>query len=186
MNESNNIDIYMKDYNRRYRKKRGVFKLDCYCEKKVFDEINKLNEFRGKIHNDKNRYKKSFFKKYCIGLILFGFIPVFLGSLLYILFGGNQRNQLIPMCASTCKKHDPEKKTGYTDEHIKDSYLSPFTNETWKIIETANDAITISIVSIFIIIMIYIFIKFIKYEAIKAGKSKMNMKVYCQFYKYIV
>ncbi|KMZ76685.1 hypothetical protein PVIIG_05725 [Plasmodium vivax India VII] len=186
MNDSSNIDIYMKDYKRRYAKKRGLSKLDCYCEKKVFDKINQLNEFSGKIHNDKNRYKKSFFKKYGVGLILFVFIPAVLGSLLPILIVGDEMKQLIPMCNSMCKKHVTETKEGYSDEHISKSYLSPFTNDTWKTILNVNDILSLSFVVIFLIIMIYIFIKFIKYEGIKAGKSKMPLKEYFHFHKYIL
>ncbi|SCA83799.1 Plasmodium exported protein, unknown function [Plasmodium vivax] len=185
MNDSSNIDIYMKDYKRRYAKKRGLSKLDCYCEKKVFDKINKLNEFRGKIHNDKNRYKKSFFRKYGVGLILFVFIPAVLGSLLPILLNGDEMKQLIPMCNITCKKHDPSSSNGHTNQHVNVSYLSPFTNDTWKTILNINDILSLSFVVIFLIIMIYIFIKFIKYEGIKAGNRKIPLKEYFRFHKYI-
>ncbi|KMZ98963.1 hypothetical protein PVNG_05675 [Plasmodium vivax North Korean] len=186
MNESSNIDIYMKHYKRRYTKKRGLSKLDCYCEKKVFDKIHNLNELRGKIHNDEKRYKKSFLKKYGIGLILFVFIPALLGSLLPILFGGEVMKQLIPMCESTCKKHDSSRGGEYSGDHISESSLSPFENNTWTMIQNINDALSLSFVAIFLIIMIYIFIKFIKYEGIKAGKRKMPLKEYFHFLKYIL
>ncbi|SCA83487.1 Plasmodium exported protein, unknown function [Plasmodium vivax] len=185
MNESSNIGIYMKDFKRRYKKKTGLSKLDCYCEKKVFDKINQLNEFRGKIHNDKNRYKKSFFKKYCIGLILFVFIPAVLGSVLYILFGGEGETALIPMCKNTCTKHNPPQGDDNGGEHYSKYYRSPFNDDTWNTIQNINDTISLSFIAIFLIIMIYIFIKFIKYESIKAGKSKIPLKEYFHFHKYI-
>ncbi|KMZ76920.1 hypothetical protein PVIIG_05806 [Plasmodium vivax India VII] len=31
---SNNVDNYLKSYKNRYSKKKGLSKLDCYCEKK--------------------------------------------------------------------------------------------------------------------------------------------------------
>ncbi|KMZ96410.1 hypothetical protein PVNG_05872 [Plasmodium vivax North Korean] len=51
--ESNNFDTYMKNYKRRYEKNKGLYKLDCYCEKKVFDNLNYIQKLSEKMRSDK-------------------------------------------------------------------------------------------------------------------------------------
>ncbi|KMZ82400.1 hypothetical protein PVIIG_05571 [Plasmodium vivax India VII] len=60
---SNNFDIYMKGYKDRYMKKKGLYKLDCYYENKLFGKINHIRDIAQKMHNDKKRWKKFFLKK---------------------------------------------------------------------------------------------------------------------------
>ncbi|VUZ99604.1 Plasmodium exported protein, unknown function [Plasmodium vivax] len=83
---SNNVETYMQNYKRRYRNKKGLSKLDCYCEKKVFDKLNYIYTLSDKMRNDKKGFKKKILKKYGIGLIILSLIPA-LGLIYYILFG---------------------------------------------------------------------------------------------------
>ncbi|VUZ93435.1 Plasmodium exported protein, unknown function [Plasmodium vivax] len=96
--ERNKLDDYMKEYKRRYAKKKGLFKLDCYCEKKVFDKFLYIKKLSGNVHNDKKRFKKILLKKYGIGLIFFTLIPA-LGFIYYILYGaGNWGDGVFEIC----------------------------------------------------------------------------------------
>ncbi|KMZ83203.1 hypothetical protein PVBG_06318, partial [Plasmodium vivax Brazil I] len=54
---SNNFDLYMKNYKDRYIKKKGLYKLDCYYENKLFGKINHIRDIAQKMHNDKKRWK---------------------------------------------------------------------------------------------------------------------------------
>ncbi|KMZ88917.1 hypothetical protein PVBG_06292, partial [Plasmodium vivax Brazil I] len=76
----------MKGYKDRYMKKKGLSKLDCYYENKVFGKINHIRDIAEKMHNDKKRWKKFFLKKYGIVLMLFALIPA-IGLIFPILFG---------------------------------------------------------------------------------------------------
>ncbi|VUZ98032.1 Plasmodium exported protein, unknown function [Plasmodium vivax] len=62
--ESNSIDTYMKNYKNRYMKKKGISKLDCYCENKVFEKFCHIRDIAEKVNYDKKRSKSFFFKKY--------------------------------------------------------------------------------------------------------------------------
>ncbi|VVA00013.1 Plasmodium exported protein, unknown function [Plasmodium vivax] len=55
---SNNVETYMQNYKHRYEKKKGLYKLDCYCEKKVFDKLNYIEKLSDKMRSDKKELKK--------------------------------------------------------------------------------------------------------------------------------
>ncbi|VUZ99502.1 Plasmodium exported protein, unknown function [Plasmodium vivax] len=186
-NKSNNIDVYMKNYKRRYGKKKGLSKLDCYYENKVFGKFNNICDIAKKMQYEEKRSKKFFLKNYGIGLILFALIPI-LGLIFPILFGINRKM--------------PGILGFYTDDHFNNTdsdkshktesqYLNCSTkwiDENKTLIENfeyANMIFSIIMVSIVILFIIYILIKVIKYEKIKSGIWKMNMKEYCRFCKNI-
>ncbi|KMZ88652.1 hypothetical protein PVBG_06014, partial [Plasmodium vivax Brazil I] len=58
--ETNNLDAYMKGYERRYLKKKGLAKLDCYWEKKVFEKIEYINKLAENMKHDKKSFKKKY------------------------------------------------------------------------------------------------------------------------------
>ncbi|KMZ77105.1 hypothetical protein PVIIG_06290, partial [Plasmodium vivax India VII] len=45
---SNNVESYLKLYNKRYSKKKGLKKFDCYYEKKLYNSLNKLEKLAKK------------------------------------------------------------------------------------------------------------------------------------------
>ncbi|SCA83508.1 Protein of unknown function, putative, partial [Plasmodium vivax] len=176
------LDVYMNEYKRRYRKKKGLSKLDCYCEKKVFDKFNYISDIAEKMQNDKKRFRIFFFKKYGIGLILFSLIPL-LGLIIPGLFTGSDDASIpIKLCYSTCKHHGTG-VTGGDSTHVGTSHLSPFTKEQWPIIDYMNVIISYIVLVTFLLFIIYALIKIIKYERIKCGKSKMGIKEYFKFCK---
>ncbi|VVA00202.1 Plasmodium exported protein, unknown function, partial [Plasmodium vivax] len=67
----NDLDNYMKGYNKRYYKKKGLAKLDCYYEKKIFDKIDYINKLAEKLENNKKSYKKKILRKFVFKFILF-------------------------------------------------------------------------------------------------------------------
>ncbi|KMZ88773.1 hypothetical protein PVBG_05865, partial [Plasmodium vivax Brazil I] len=72
----NDLDLYKKLYKHRYSKKNILGKLDCYCEKKIFDKYDQIHDLAEKLQNDKKTFKKKVNKIFGIRLILFGLIPV--------------------------------------------------------------------------------------------------------------
>ncbi|SCA60823.1 Plasmodium exported protein, unknown function [Plasmodium vivax] len=170
---SNNFDVYMKGYKDRYMKKKGLSKLDCYYENKVFGKINHIRDIAEKMHNDKKRWKKFFLKKYGIVLMLFALIPA-IGLIFPILFGGGEMPGIYGFCKisnhfnSSTKQHT---ETAGNDCPKKWLYESK---------DTINIGGYISYIYMFtmsitvLLFVSYILIKFIKYERIKAEKCKMN------------
>ncbi|SCO65536.1 Plasmodium exported protein, unknown function, partial [Plasmodium vivax] len=174
----NPFEAYIKNYKRRYRKKNGLFKLDCYCEKKVFDKIHYVRELSEKLKNDKKRFKKIFFKKYGIGLIMFALIPA-LGFILPLLFGVEKWGDgVIPLCKQDGHDNDikitSDSCTKWHEFQVKNniSYMKIF-----------NNIFSFTMITIILTLLIYIIIKLIKYEKLKAGKGKMNLMEYCRFCK---
>ncbi|KMZ83374.1 hypothetical protein PVBG_06230 [Plasmodium vivax Brazil I] len=171
---SNNIDVYMKNYKHRYEKKKGVSKLDCYCEKKIFDNINYINDLSEKLHNNKKLYNNIILKKYVIRFILLSSFPM-LGIIIPILFVGDKGEQVIPHCFAI--NHDAYAKGGKscTLPNISGNIIGP--------IVFFNTLIFYILSIINILLVIYTFIKYIKYEKIKCGKGKMNRNEYIHFCK---
>ncbi|SCA81746.1 Plasmodium exported protein, unknown function, partial [Plasmodium vivax] len=177
-NKSNNIDVYMKNYKRRYGKKKGLSKLDCYYENKVFGKFNNICDIAKKMQYEEKRSKKFFLKNYGIGLILFTLTPA-LSLIFPITFGiGGGSRGIIDYCLhadhtvgnthSGCSK---TRLTDYKDIIDQISYIPLI--------------FSFLMITISILFIIYILIKVIKYEKIKSGKGKMNMKEYCRFCKNI-
>ncbi|VUZ98014.1 Plasmodium exported protein, unknown function [Plasmodium vivax] len=176
---SNNVDNYMKNYKRRYEKKKGLYKLDCYCEKKVFDKLNYIYTLSDKMRNDKKGFKKKIHKKYGIGFIILSLIPA-LGLIFYILFGcGKDLPGAIGLCMDKSHYGDRKHKTNngctllYRDEW----------DQTLGNIGLANEIFSFTMITIVLLFFIYIFIKVIKYKKLKAGKGKMSINEYYRFCK---
>ncbi|KNA01740.1 hypothetical protein PVNG_06490 [Plasmodium vivax North Korean] len=66
----NELDIYKKSFASKYSKKRGFTKLDCYCEKKIFDKIEGIRLLSKNMKDDKKCFKK-ICKRYGIASGLF-------------------------------------------------------------------------------------------------------------------
>ncbi|VUZ99548.1 Plasmodium exported protein, unknown function [Plasmodium vivax] len=172
---SNNFDIYMKGYKDRYMKKKGLYKLDCYYEHKLFGKFNHMCDIAEKMRNDKKRVKSFFFKKYGIGLIIFALLPS-LGLIFHILYGVGKNPGIYGLCnQSNHFKNNTNEHTETAGDQCpkKRLYDQKDKIETYGYISY----IYMSTISIIVLLIVsYIFIKFIKYEKLKAGKCKMNTK----------
>ncbi|CAI7721787.1 Protein of unknown function, putative [Plasmodium vivax] len=78
----NELDIYKKSFACKYSKKKGFKKLDCYCEKKIFDKLEGICLLAKNMKNDKKCFKK-LCKKYGIPLGLSVIILVTLGIIIF-------------------------------------------------------------------------------------------------------
>ncbi|KMZ76802.1 hypothetical protein PVIIG_06580, partial [Plasmodium vivax India VII] len=72
----NYLDLYRKDYKYRYSKKKGISKLDCYYENKLFNKFNNIFEISEYMRNNNKFYNKKIYNKYMIRIIIFAFIPL--------------------------------------------------------------------------------------------------------------
>ncbi|SCA83695.1 Plasmodium exported protein, unknown function [Plasmodium vivax] len=155
---SDNYRTYMRVLKRKYPKKKGFKKLDCYCEEKVFNAIENFDRIADSMICSKRNFIKILFKKYPLCLISFFFFISF-GNLIPIL-------NLYP-----CKVKDNEYETIWEKLKIP---VYPFRIYSflywilWIIITFA---------------VIYTLIKIVKYDGIKAGKKKMKPKEYFSFIK---
>ncbi|KMZ89850.1 hypothetical protein PVMG_06208 [Plasmodium vivax Mauritania I] len=130
-------------------KKKGLFKLDCYCENKVFKKLSHFDDVTEKIKNDRKSLKKFLFKKYGLKIILFVLLPA-IGFIYPMVFGINDDN---PGIVGKCNDSDIIEKYGQF-----------------------NAIFSFIISIIFLLISIYIFVKIIKYEKLTAGKYKMSVR----------
>ncbi|VUZ99950.1 Plasmodium exported protein, unknown function [Plasmodium vivax] len=176
-NDTNNIDVYMKNYKRRYGKKKGLSKLDCYYENKVFRKINHICDIAEKVQYNEKRAKKIFLKKYGTVLIFSSLIPV-LGFIFPILFGDQDLGGgIIDYCLREKHVGGP-KYCNCGRKYQWYVYKTPI-----KIMGYFSYIIFSSFAVIVSLIFIYILIKVIKYERLKAGEGKMSLKEYGCFAK---
>ncbi|KMZ76782.1 hypothetical protein PVIIG_06383 [Plasmodium vivax India VII] len=174
-NRKNNLDSYMRGYTRRYSKKNGLGKLDCYCEKIVFHKIENIDKLIEKMQNDKKSLKKKLCYKYGIRFILFSLIPVF-GLIVPMVY--NEYFPLINPCFNDCriKDHNEPSASPYKHDIKRFPNKNSLNTDTWVAISTAN--LVYCCITLFIVlsVFIYIFMKFIKYQRLKACRGKMSIK----------
>ncbi|KMZ76921.1 hypothetical protein PVIIG_05807 [Plasmodium vivax India VII] len=178
----NELDAYKKDYNRRYGRKKGLSRLECYFEKNVFDNIDYIDGLVEKMQNNKKLLKKTLWYNFGIRFILFSLIPVIWLIVPLVPYGYFAANY---NCYDDCKK-DSHKNAGasavYTHNDTK-YHRAPIKETTWDAITIVNTVLYCVTAFIVLSIIIYIFIKFIKYQRLKACRSKMSIKEYCKFCK---
>ncbi|SCA81884.1 Plasmodium exported protein, unknown function, partial [Plasmodium vivax] len=179
----NDFDHYMRNYKHRYAKKKGFSKLDCYCEKKVFNYFQRLYAVGEKLKNEKKSFTKYFLKKYGIGYILIALIPA-LSLIYFILFGaGSWGPGIFTLCKNQAHFPNQGKRhkinpTGGCDKEWLYKYRDLIKNMRGYLMTFSFIMITI-----FLIVVIYVLIKVIKYERLKAGRGKLCAKEYCRFAK---
>ncbi|KMZ82427.1 hypothetical protein PVIIG_06129 [Plasmodium vivax India VII] len=176
----NNFDLYMKLYKHRYDKKKGLAKIDCYFEKKVFDLIENIGKLAKKYKNNKKSFKKGFYKKYGIRLILFSLIP-FIGLISPLLF--NEYYYVVSIIMYEAEDPKFERGEWARVKHpvtceISEGYRAHINEQTWWIIDGLIKTFLYISIIVVLIVVVYILIKTIKYERIKAGKNKMSIKEY--------
>ncbi|KMZ89618.1 hypothetical protein PVMG_06075 [Plasmodium vivax Mauritania I] len=157
------ILTHMKSYKSRHSKKRGLAKLDCYCENKVFNKLEYLSEIAKGMKNIESSFTKKLFKKYGIRIILF-FLPFILGTIYPMLF--IEGHEVMKICGSACSKHGD---SGYAS-HKETNYKSPFSIDQLNIIEKLYPAFYCLFGIIVLSVIIYCAIKVMKYEKLKLGK----------------
>ncbi|KMZ85854.1 hypothetical protein PVBG_03319 [Plasmodium vivax Brazil I] len=174
----NKLDAYKQGYKHRYSRKKGLAKFECYCEKKVFDKIEYINCLGEGKKGGKKSVTKTILNKYTIRFFLFSLLP-FLGLIIHILFGNGDaetKNYFNVFWGDCNDLTDEEPKT------CKNGYLHIPEKATMAIF-CLNYIISYAFLAVFIILIIYTFIKIIKYEKLKAGKGKMSAKEYVRFCK---
>ncbi|SCA82069.1 Plasmodium exported protein, unknown function, partial [Plasmodium vivax] len=172
-----NLYDHKKGYKNRYSKKKGLAKLDCYCEKILFDKFDYLHNIAEKRKNCRTSFMEKILNKYGYRLILFSLLPI-VGLIFPALFHKDEggKEPLLSFC--THPSH------GSANDKCKAEIVS---ETTWGFLK-AFFYIDI-IIFYFIIPMIYLstiiygFIKVVKYERLKLGKDKMSFKEYCLFCK---
>ncbi|KMZ89595.1 hypothetical protein PVBG_06301 [Plasmodium vivax Brazil I] len=148
------LEDYMNDYKNRYTEKKGLSKLDCYCENEIYKSIAKFDKFAQNVRNNKGILKNLLYKKYSLSLFLSCIIP-----LLAIIFF------VLNKFESGEKKGDRSKT--YL-RYLDDNFYLGHLYFVLLIIHGAT----------FVSAGIYTLIKVIKYYGIKSGKNKMKTKVY--------
>ncbi|KMZ95008.1 hypothetical protein PVMG_05769 [Plasmodium vivax Mauritania I] len=143
--KSNKFEAYKKSLNYRYSKKKGIEKFDCYCERKIFKGIEKIDKLAEGISN-KKKLKRIIYKKYMLRIILSSIFSV-LGLLITLL----------------SKISSGDATTGGGTSSVLESINIPYS------------AICVALVFIYIsgiiifLSSIYMLTKIIKYDEIKNG-----------------
>ncbi|VUZ95039.1 Plasmodium exported protein, unknown function [Plasmodium vivax] len=171
------LDNYKKCYKNRYSRKKGLAKLDCYYEKKVFDKIDEIYELSRKMKNDKKAFKKKIYNKFGYALIIFALIPL-LGLAIPSFF--NKYNPLVKKwCFKGCTSlHGKESGNSQEAHSALELVIQDIDKDTWMAIEKFNFFFFILLEIIFLCIIIYVLLKVIKYERLKVSKNKMNFNEY--------
>ncbi|VUZ99791.1 Plasmodium exported protein, unknown function [Plasmodium vivax] len=143
-----NLETYKKILNRNYSKKKGLKKLDCYCEEKIFKGIDKLDKLAQNMDRSKMKISRIIFKKYCISIIFSSLIPIF-AITLHIL---------------------GEIDTGINEDGKKN--VLDYLKKLYPSIVNIYIAFIFASGIMMFFVCIYTLIKIIKYEGIKTGKIK--------------
>ncbi|KMZ94665.1 hypothetical protein PVMG_02554 [Plasmodium vivax Mauritania I] len=188
----NYLDLYRKNYKNRYSKKKGLSKLDCYYENKVFNKINNIFEISEYMRNKNKFYNKKIFNRYIISLIIFAFIP-FLGTILPLFFSDLNpyvKNWCFNTCRSKHIKNDNSKsqtiEAAKTDHQQQQRYLTSLSKDTLGTIQILNFVLLLLSIIIVLFVLFYILLKYIKYARLRAGKGKMSLKQYCCFFNELI
>ncbi|SCA82206.1 Plasmodium exported protein, unknown function [Plasmodium vivax] len=174
----NKLDAYKQGYKHRYSRKKGLAKFECYCEKKVFDKIEYINCLGEGKKGGKKSVTKTILNKYTIRFFLFSLLP-FLGLLIPKLCDddGPVKN-VFKVILGDCT----EPKDSPQEKECKYDYFHIPHNASMAIL-CLNYIISYAFLAVSITLIIYTFIKIIKYEKLKAGKGKMSAKEYVRFCK---
>ncbi|SCA60447.1 Protein of unknown function, putative [Plasmodium vivax] len=179
----NDLNAYKKTYKHRYSKKSGLAKIDCYCERKVFDALDNIQRFADNRQKNKKSLKRWFFKKYGVPMILFTLIPLLGAIIPTVLELRYIQNGYFP-CYGYDKDWDKVKRTDH--KYYNYNYTKEIDVNTWIKLEIINKIFLYASILIIAIVVIYILIKVIKYERLKAGIGKIKGKEYYHFCKSIL
>ncbi|KMZ87900.1 hypothetical protein PVBG_06235 [Plasmodium vivax Brazil I] len=153
----NHMETYLKSYNSRYTKEKGIKKLDCYCEKKIFKSMYKISKLAEQKNISKSRIKRIIFTKY-------GFLFFIISSLPLLAFA-------IPRYDGTM--HSLVKCKAQKKSQGEECKIVHEGCEYADIVDNSYRFIYIFFSTIIILLfIIYIFIKIMKYNRIKSGMLK--------------
>ncbi|VUZ99603.1 Plasmodium exported protein, unknown function [Plasmodium vivax] len=167
--EVNDLDEYMKGCKRRYSKKNVLGKLDCYCEKKLFDKMDDIYNIVSKLQNDKKKLKKKLYNIYGTRFIIIALVPL-LGLIIPFLF--SKYSPLKDYCDMDCTKSE-HKITSSNNVHNDSKYPRFLISENaLKTIYTVNNVFLGVIYFGVLLLFLYVLIKYIKYEKLRVGKVR--------------
>ncbi|VUZ95019.1 Plasmodium exported protein, unknown function [Plasmodium vivax] len=166
----NKLDAYRKGYKRRYSKKKGLAKLECSYEKKIFDKIDYIYGLAENWNNNKKSYKKKNIRQVWCPSDFVRFITT------SWIDNADKDNALLNLCANN--NHPDCSLQKFT--HCEKSLISP---EQFDIIEHIHFVFFLLLLIVVLSIIFYTLIKIVKYEKLKSGKVNMGLKEYCRFGK---
>ncbi|CAI7723890.1 Protein of unknown function, putative [Plasmodium vivax] len=152
-----NLFSYKKGYKDSYSKKKGLAKLECYCENKLFQRIDELYELADSMKKYKSSFRKALIKKYRKHIFFTIFFYIFA--------------VLICIKKVLINKYNVIPRINFHDEVV---------NHLMTII---GGILVYVVPTILSLVIIYISIKSLQYESLKAGRGKMNIKDYFKYCK---
>ncbi|VUZ99884.1 Plasmodium exported protein, unknown function [Plasmodium vivax] len=154
---SNSLEDYKRRYSYRYAKKKGLSKLDCYLENRVFNTIDKIYSLAKITNNNKKRFKRKLYEKYGLPIILYSLYPLF-GLIVPIIFYYDKHWYV------KCNAND--RYDSDTSKHTECTFMS---NEFLIL----HNIYFCSLFFIYVSVIIYIFIKVKKYHKLKKGGTNV-------------
>ncbi|CAI7717609.1 Plasmodium exported protein, unknown function [Plasmodium vivax] len=155
----NHMEAYLKSYNSRYTKEKGIKKLDCYYEKKLFKLLHKISKLVEQKNISKSRIKRIIFTRYGLLLFIISLLPLLALAI-----------PVDKWTVHTIDKCKAQKKSTGGDQDLEIVHTE--CKET-VIEDNSYRLVFISISTIIILLLIiYIFIKVMKYMRIKSGMLK--------------
>ncbi|KMZ83285.1 hypothetical protein PVBG_06054 [Plasmodium vivax Brazil I] len=76
-NTSNSMYTYIKKLEHEYPNKKGLKRLDCHYEKKLFGEIYELDKIAGNMKSKNSYFKKVILKRYSLRFFIFSLVILF-------------------------------------------------------------------------------------------------------------
>ncbi|SCA83370.1 Protein of unknown function, putative, partial [Plasmodium vivax] len=74
---SNSMHAYIKKLEHGYHNKKGLKRLDCHYEKKLFHEMYKLDTIAGHMKSKNSYFKKVIWKRYGLRFVIFSLVVLF-------------------------------------------------------------------------------------------------------------
>ncbi|SCO72977.1 Plasmodium exported protein, unknown function [Plasmodium vivax] len=165
--ELNDLDLYRKLYSHKYSKKKVLGKFDYKCEKIIFDKLDHIQMIADRLKNDNKSFNRKVSKIFGSRLILFVLVPV-LGLIIPLLF-----NKYSPisqhMCMDGCISHGSGTSTSHHGNHVTNV---PINKNTLGVITQVSDIFWYISSVVVLLVLIYIFVKFMKYKKLKGGRYK--------------
>ncbi|KNA02389.1 hypothetical protein PVNG_01543 [Plasmodium vivax North Korean] len=147
----NHMEAYLKSYNSRYSKEKGIKKLDCYYEKKLFKSLHRISKLAEQKNISKSRIKRVIYKKYGLLLFIISLLPLL--ALAIPVYEGRVHTKVMCKAENSNGVHTQCKYDDIVDSSYRFIYI---------FISTL----------IILLLIIYIYIKIMKYMRIKSGILK--------------